>query len=261
MNKPYTYLIGWTQQDRWYYGCRFSKTACSSDLWVKYFTSSRYVAKMRIDFGEPDVVEVRREFDTPAATRAWEERVLRRLKAIKSDRWLNRCYGGVFFHTSPEGYMVIAEKLRGVPRSAETKEKLRIARTGKKNPHTKEWSVKVSAAKMGHVVTAETREKLRAANIGKKQTPEALAKMIAKTTGTKRSDETKEKMRQARERRKAAATPLTQENRAKLASNLAGWKERYTTEQLAEMYAARSAKVRATWAAKAGVTQEAEKLS
>lgn len=221
----------------WYYGARWARGCDPIDLWVKYFTSSERVKRLRFKVGEPDVVEVRKTFNDGKSARAWEYKVIKRMGAIKMSHWLNLANGGAY---DP----------RGIPKSDETKEKLRIARTGKRNPHTEEWSVKVSAAKMGHVVTTETREKLRAANLGKKQSPEALAKMIAKTTGTKRSDETKEKMRQAWERRKAAATPLTQENRAKLASNLAGWKEKYTTEQLTEMYAARAAKVKAAWAAK-----------
>lgn len=236
MNKPYTYLIGWSELNLWYYGSRYARGCDPSDLWVKYFTSSERVKRLRCKVGEPDVIEVRRTFSNGKAARAWEYNVIKRMGAVRKSHWLNLANGGAY---NPIG----------VPRSAETKEKLRIAHTGKKNPHTEEWSAKVSAAKMGHAVTTETRAKLRAANVGKKQPPEAIAKMVAKTIGTKRSDETKEKMRLAWEHRKTHRPP-TQESRAKLASNLSGWKEKYTTEQLAEMYTDRAAKVKATWAAK-----------
>jgi len=40
-NLPYTYLIGWSNLNTWYYGRRTSKNCHPSDLWQKYFTSSK----------------------------------------------------------------------------------------------------------------------------------------------------------------------------------------------------------------------------
>lgn len=41
---PYTYLIGWSKLNWWYYGAEFAKIkkiANPSNLWTTYFTSSK----------------------------------------------------------------------------------------------------------------------------------------------------------------------------------------------------------------------------
>jgi len=86
---PYTYLIGWTKYDKWYYGVRYAKNCHPSDLWVKYFTSSKHVKEFREINGEPDVIQIRKKFNNHKDALIWEECVLRRLKVSKSDKWLN----------------------------------------------------------------------------------------------------------------------------------------------------------------------------
>ena len=83
----FTYLIGWRELDRWYYGY---SSKPESDLWVRYFTSSRVVGQFRIDHGEPDVVRVHKRFETKELANDFETRFLQRVKAVKSGRWLNR---------------------------------------------------------------------------------------------------------------------------------------------------------------------------
>lgn len=41
------------------------------------------------DSGLPDVIEIRREFDSVVKARDWEHRVLKRLKVIEKDWWIN----------------------------------------------------------------------------------------------------------------------------------------------------------------------------
>lgn len=89
-NIPYTYLIGWSNYDTWYYGVRYAKNCHPDDLWTKYKTSSTYVADFVQLHGEPDVVQVRKTFYSGADAREWEEKVLRRMKVVESDRWLNK---------------------------------------------------------------------------------------------------------------------------------------------------------------------------
>ena len=36
---PYCYLIGWTEQNLWYYGRRTERNCHPSEFWKKYFTS------------------------------------------------------------------------------------------------------------------------------------------------------------------------------------------------------------------------------
>lgn len=86
----YTYLIGWSARNQWYYGVRYSRSATPSDLWTKYFTSSKSVKQQRILFGEPDIIQIRREFGTDnKKAKLWEEKVLRRLQVHTNNKWLN----------------------------------------------------------------------------------------------------------------------------------------------------------------------------
>lgn len=89
MNKYYTYLIGWSKHNLWYYGVRYSMKADPSQLWKTYFTSSKVVARYRIQLGEPDIIQVRRTFDSPEKAKLWEERVLNRLNVRSDIKWLN----------------------------------------------------------------------------------------------------------------------------------------------------------------------------
>jgi hypothetical protein len=48
-------------------------------------------------YGDPDVVEVRRTFETRKRAVFWEECVIRRMKMISDDRWLNKANAGKSF--------------------------------------------------------------------------------------------------------------------------------------------------------------------
>jgi hypothetical protein len=99
---PYCYLIGWSEQNKFYYGVRYSiKTNClyksgchPDDFWVTYFTSSKYVAEYRKLYGEPDIVQIRKIFKTSNAAISWEEKVLRRLNVASSDKFINKNVSG-----------------------------------------------------------------------------------------------------------------------------------------------------------------------
>jgi hypothetical protein len=86
----YTYLIGWTQYNKWYYGLRYAKGCKTTDLWSTYFTSSKYVKQFRKQFGEPDVIQIRKTFQSKESAILWENKVLTKLKVIKSHKWLNQ---------------------------------------------------------------------------------------------------------------------------------------------------------------------------
>lgn len=45
---------------------------------------------MRADYGDPDVIEVRQTFNDSLQAREWEMTVLRRLRVLETDRWLNK---------------------------------------------------------------------------------------------------------------------------------------------------------------------------
>jgi hypothetical protein len=94
---PYTYLIGWSKLDKWYYGVRFAKksyclyeSGCHPDeLWVTYFTSSEIVEEFRRLHGRPDIIQIRKTFDNKEDAIEWEYKVLRRLNVEKNPKWLN----------------------------------------------------------------------------------------------------------------------------------------------------------------------------
>ena len=99
--QPYCYLIGWSKHNRWYYGSEYSvkrKIANPCNLWVSYFTSSYIVDNFRKLNGDPDIIQIRRIFQTAEEAISWEYRVLRRLKVRHDNRWLN-----VYDGRSPPG--------------------------------------------------------------------------------------------------------------------------------------------------------------
>lgn len=179
--KPYTYLIGWSKLDRYYYGARYAQGCDPSDLLVKYPTSSPVVHQFLAEHGQPDIVEIRRTFDTVDATREWEHRVLRRMRVVVSDRWLNRTdnrarppmpgaanpmYGrtGEQHHRygaklSEETRRKIGERSRQKVMPPEFREKMRQIVTGRQ--HRESTKHKIADALRGRTFTEEHRENIR----------------------------------------------------------------------------------------------------
>lgn len=88
---PYTYLIGWSEKNIWYYGVEYKRGCSPENLWVKYFTSSEYVHKFVKEHGNPDIIQVRKTFETPEAAKLWERKVLMKIYASgKWENWLNK---------------------------------------------------------------------------------------------------------------------------------------------------------------------------
>lgn len=108
---PYTYLIGWSSLDIWYYGRRTGLGCHPSEFWVKYFTSSNDVRDFRNKHGEPDVIQIRKTFNknnTVTDCIKHEVAVIRRIKAVQKTNWLNKGNAGVEFSTTGK---VIAKNL------------------------------------------------------------------------------------------------------------------------------------------------------
>jgi len=90
---PYTYLIGWSDQQKYYYGVRYKNNCNPSDLWVTYFTSSKHVKIFREHYGEPDIIEIRKTFVDKKTALLWEQKVLKKLKIKTNNKWLNVAIG------------------------------------------------------------------------------------------------------------------------------------------------------------------------
>lgn len=86
----YTYLIGWSDLGKMYYGVRYAANAKPSDLWETYFTSSKHVKAFREEHGEPDVIQVRKVFDNSDKARIWESKFLKKVNVLDNDKFLNK---------------------------------------------------------------------------------------------------------------------------------------------------------------------------
>jgi hypothetical protein len=198
MTKPYTYLIGWSSQNLWYYGVRYAKGCDPSDLWTKYFTSSKPVKKTHEIYGEPDVISIRQTFDCIDSARLWEHKVLRRLKVVKNEKWLNQT-DNMSIRMDADTIALVAFKNTGQirkPHSPETIEKIRAARIGKE-PWNKGKKMAIPSPMKGRHHTEESNEKNRQSHLGKTQTAESNKKRSETLKGRTVSLETREKLRLA----------------------------------------------------------------
>jgi len=178
---PYTYLIGWTKYNKWYYGARWAKkngvlyeSGCHpDDLWVTYFTSSEKVLLFREKYGDPDIIEVRKSFpENPDAARKWENKVLTRINVDQKSEWLNVCNNSslpVFYGDD--------HPLR------------------KKGGHSEKSKRKMSESHKNKIVSDKTRKKMSESKVGEKNNMFGKRGSDSPNFGKKRSEETKEKIR------------------------------------------------------------------
>lgn len=152
----YTYLIGWSKHNKFYYGVRYSKNCHPSDLWIKYFTSSKYVNDFRKEHGEPDIIQIRKTFSCVDKARNWETKVLKRMNVIKEEKWLNKTD-----NISIDPYCALKGTLShiGKKRSEETRQKMRgpkslnhIKNMRGKRPNINQTGSKNNAFK-GYIIT------------------------------------------------------------------------------------------------------------
>lgn len=112
MIKAYTYLIGWSKLNLWYYGVRYKKGCAVDDLFVSYFTSSKVVHSLMFIHGLPDVKQIRKTFLSIKQALLWEQKVLRRIKVLKNEKWLNQNISGAINFT-PVIRNIMSERKRG----------------------------------------------------------------------------------------------------------------------------------------------------
>jgi len=203
---PYTYHIAWTQLGQHYYGVRYANGCSPEDFWVRYFTSSETVRQYREQYGEPDVIEVRKTFDCPEKAMLWECKVLKRLKAAQSDKWLNKNNGYKDFVIGPG----ILAPHYGKKHSDETRQKMSEQRQKENNgffgkQHSEEAKQRMSEAKKGKPGLKGK----SAPHYGKQHSEETKRKISESQRGEnsawfgrKHSEETKAKLKEAWKKRK-----------------------------------------------------------
>lgn len=172
----YTYLIGWTVLDRYYYGVRYAAGCNTNELWVKYFTSSDIVKTFRKIHGEPDLIQVRKVFEDGNKAMSWEANVLKRMKVVNDPRFLNMNDR----HAPPINNRIMLDstknKIRnnrlGIKLSETTKQKIREARAKQTNigMRGKKLSVgtieRIRAARAKQIISEETKQKMRESHLG-----------------------------------------------------------------------------------------------
>lgn len=123
--KSYTYLIKFIPTCQVYYGVRTAnKVSPKDDLWKRYFTSSKIVKQLIEKYGmESFEFEIRRTFDNPEKARIWEENVLKRMKVVRDNKWLNRTDRRSFDHSEEalENLKQTCLKRYGVEYSSQSK--------------------------------------------------------------------------------------------------------------------------------------------
>lgn len=154
--KPYTYYIGWSAIGKYYYGVKYGFDADPNTFWKNYFTSSKYVKEIREKHGEPDIVQIRRTFDTPQEAILWENKVLHRLDAIHKPQWLNKHNGKALYHDE-EVRAKQSRALKGQKRTKEQRENNRRAQLGKKL--SQKHKDKIAKANKGRKRSALERDK------------------------------------------------------------------------------------------------------
>ena len=159
----YTYLIGWSKHDKFYYGARWAKDCSPDDLWNTYFTSSKPVKAFRKEHGEPDVIQVRKVFDDVDKCKLHERKALEKLNVLRNDKWLNKNINGMFLPTGPQSEEHKRKRVESFKRTMQGKG----TRTGAKH-------------------TPETIEKLRQALTGKLKSAEHIASMRNRPQDTMR---------------------------------------------------------------------------
>ena len=190
-NISYTYLIGWTNQDKWYYGVRFAKNCNPNDLWTTYFTSSKYVKEFVKKHGNPDIIQIRKIFVDVNKARLWESKILKKLNIINNEKWLNKTSNISFSEDCsfrPIGKIWI--------------------NNGKKQKYIDEkenipngWSkgrLKFINSRIDYTVSIETRNKISLKNKGRKK-PEAFGDNVRNFhLNRKRSEKTRKKISESK---------------------------------------------------------------
>lgn len=120
--QPYTYLIGWSKQKKYYYGVKYGESANPKTFWVDYYTSSKHIPLLRESFGEPDIIQIRKTFKSKEDAIKWETKVLRRINAAGKEYFINETNGNLNWYNKG-GYKCTQEHIDNMINSRWTEEK------------------------------------------------------------------------------------------------------------------------------------------
>lgn len=149
---PFTYLLKHIPTNKYYYGVRYRKGCHPKDLWIKYFTSSKKVKGLIKKYGKKSFIfEIRKTFKTQQQALNWEHKVLKKMKVIHRNDFLNqtdnKCFDPILISKNMKTKKGIKNNFYGKTHSKETRKKISLANLGKK--HTKESIEKMRLASLG----------------------------------------------------------------------------------------------------------------
>ena len=156
----FTYYIYHHPTNTHYYGARWAKDCAPEDLWSSYYTSSHKVGQLIEQYGEESfTVSVRKVFTSSEECKRWERKVLKRLRVVDKDNWLNQNYGtppawkgsrvgqGLGRKLSREHKQSISNGNKGKKRGAAfCKHMSEIAKGRTRRPHSAEVKAKISSS-------------------------------------------------------------------------------------------------------------------
>lgn len=227
MNVPYTYYLVHKPTGLKYYGVRFAKNCHPSDLWNKYFTSSKKVHKLIEEYGiNSFAVEVRKTFKSKQEAIKYETKVLQRLNVIHRKDWINESQGRANLNNVTKGMLGKTHRLETIEKMKQNNamnkpEHIAKVKTSKQGirhlskgedkrmavPGTEKFKKLIDegfVVGQGHKMSEKTKHKISQLKKGKpfsgynSNTPESIEKRRQKMIGKKRTPESREKMRQAR---------------------------------------------------------------
>ena len=202
---PYTYYIGWSTLDKWYYGVRFAKNCNPSEFWKKYFTSSKEVMLLREKFGEPDVIRLDKTFNDANQAREYEHSVLKFLNADKNDKWLNKtcgkCPTSKGLKLTDEQKQNLSKLRKGRVFTKEHKENLSKSSKGMPKPKSEEYRRKLSDAAKGKKKSDTHCKKISESKKGHKFSQEQRTNMSNGHKNKKYSDDHKRKISESQKAR------------------------------------------------------------
>ena len=188
---PFTYLLKHIPTNKYYYGVRYKKGCHPKDIWTKYFTSSKKVKGLIKRYGKKSFIfEIRKIFKNPNQAINWENKVLKRIKAIYRDDFLNqtdnKCFDPILISKYMKTKIGIKNSFYGKKHSKETIKKLRLINLGKNNPM------------YGKSLTEEVKQKMRLSKLGKNNPMYGKRGKLSTFYGRKHTKKTIQKMRLAR---------------------------------------------------------------
>jgi hypothetical protein len=154
-----------------------------SELWVSYKSSSKYVAEFAKSHGSPSITQVRKTFHTKDAARLWEHKVLKKLKVVNDEKWLNRTDNKAIVPRKGEEHHNATRRGKdspfyGIarPEVAELKRKEWTKKNPMHNPESKEKSISKRSGEAHHMKRQEVKEKVSGKNNWIYKHPGALEK-------------------------------------------------------------------------------------